>query len=192
MIKNPIWVLALLSILLLLAACSMSQLAPTPSLPPSPIRSTTASEPVTVSSPVQPIKFDRISLEQGLSQSTINCILQDRYGFMWFGTQDGLNRYDGYNFTVYRHVADDPNSLSANYVWSLYEDKDGALWIATDGGGLDRFDRDTGKFAHYQAGSTPDTLTTNFIRVVYQDRAGMLWVCIPLKTRAVLGNSPGF
>jgi signal transduction histidine kinase/ligand-binding sensor domain-containing protein len=130
---------------------------------------------VIASALAQPVKFDRISLEQGLSQSTVNCILQDRYGFMWFGTQDGLNRYDGFTFTVYRHRADDPSSLSTNFVWALSEDKDGALWIATDGGGLDRFERDTGKFVHYQAGPTSESLTTNFVRVVYQDHAGVLW-----------------
>ncbi len=171
-----LWLSALVLIALLATACN----AGTP--PPPSTEGATAHESLTAASlapqpfPDQPLRFERISLEQGLSQSTVNCILQDRYGFMWFGTQDGLNRYDGYNFTIYRHRAGDADSLSANYIWSLAEDQDGGLWIATDGGGLDRFDRNTGKFIHYQAGSTSDSLTTNFIRVVYPDREGTLWV----------------
>lgn len=162
--------------MLLAIACQ----AWTPSLPLA--EDITIREPITSTPPVhqtfpdQRLKFERISLEQGLSQSTVNCILQDRYGFMWFGTQDGLNRYDGYTFTIYRHHAGDVNSLSVNYIWSLAEDQDGALWIATEGGGLDRFDRDTGQFIHYRAGTTSDSLTNDFVRVVYQDHAGTLWV----------------
>src|ERR1051326_2560997 len=62
------------------------------------------------------IEFERVSITQGLSQSEVNCILRDRQGFMWFGTPDGLNRYDGYTFTVYRHNPPDSHSISANYV----------------------------------------------------------------------------
>ena len=94
------------------------------------------------------MRFERLSLEQGLSQSYVNCILQDRRGFMWFGTQDGLNRYDGYGFTVFKHDALDPGSLSHNTVWALHEDRDGTLWIGTDGGGLDRWEPSTGSFQH--------------------------------------------
>jgi len=74
-------------------------------------------------------KFERISLDQGLSQSTVNCITQDKKGFMWFGTQDGLNRYDGYDFKVYKHHPNDPNSLSNNQIYAVYEDREGFLWI---------------------------------------------------------------
>lgn len=159
-------------IMLLANACS----ARAPTLPQTPVRSQTSNS-VTVTGSVssstaareQPIKFDRISLEQGLSQSSVNCILQDRQGFMWFCTQEGLNRYDGYSFKVYRHDAADPNSLSENFVRSITEDASGALWIGTEGGGLDKFDRDAGKFTHYPS-------IFNFVRVVYQDREGILWI----------------
>ena len=67
-----------------------------------------------------PLQFDHLTIEDGLSQSTVNCIYQDRRGFMWFGTQDGLNRYDGYNFKVYRHLPSDSTTLSDNYVWCIY------------------------------------------------------------------------
>ncbi len=120
--------------------------------------------------------FDHISFEQGLSQNTVVCILQDRKGFMWFGTGDGLNRYDGYTFTVYKHDRNEPGSLSHNVIYALYEDRSGALWIGT-GGGLSRFERDREQFMRYQ--NTPDdptSLSHNVVRSVYEDRAGQLWI----------------
>jgi len=99
----------------------------------------------------QNLKFESISIEHGLSHSTVNCILQDRYGFMWFGTDDGLNKFDGYSFTVYKHNPDDPHSLSHNQVWSLFEDFFGVLWVGTYGGGLNRFDRNSGQFSRYDS-----------------------------------------
>ncbi len=70
--------------------------------------------------------FEVLSIQEGLSQSTVNCMVQDREGYMWFGTEDGLNRYDGYRFTVYKHDPQDPTSLSDNYVASLCIDSTGA------------------------------------------------------------------
>ncbi len=96
------------------------------------------------------VRFQRISIEQGLSQSVVTAILQDSRGFLWFGTQDGLNRYDGYRFHVYRNVPGDPGSLSANYVRCLWEDAAGALWVGTRGGGVNRYDRRTGRFTVYR------------------------------------------
>ena len=87
------------------------------------------------------LKFEHIGLEQGLSQNTVWGILQDNQGFMWFATESGLNRYDGYNITVYKHDPDDPSSLSHNNIRSIYEDHTGVLWIGTDDG-LNRFDRE--------------------------------------------------
>lgn len=81
------------------------------------------------------MRFQRISIEQGLSQSVVTAILQDSRGFLWFGTQDGLNRYDGYTSTCTRNVPGDPGSLSANYVRCLWEDAAGALWVGTRGEG---------------------------------------------------------
>ncbi|MBN1658401.1 MAG: hypothetical protein JXA93_08375 [Anaerolineae bacterium] len=78
------------------------------------------------------IEFRRLTVEDGLSQSTANCIVQDTRGFMWFGTQDGLNRYDGYTFRVYEQNPDDPHSLSSNWIEQCYRDRLGALWFITD------------------------------------------------------------
>lgn len=90
------------------------------------------------------IRFERFSNEQGLSISVVNSIAQDKQGFMWFATQDGLNRYDGINFRIYKHDPDDPMSLAANWVEIVYVDSQGALWIGTIANGLDRYDEQTG------------------------------------------------
>ena len=91
------------------------------------------------------LRFGQLSYKDGLSQSVVMCSLQDRIGFMWFGTQDGLNLYDGYRFRVYKHNPDDPNSISGNWIQALYEDRKGDLWVGTTAG-LNRFDRETERF----------------------------------------------
>ena len=98
----------------------------------------------------QNVKFERISLEQGLSQSSVFCILQDSRGFMWFGTEDALNRYDGYEFVHYKYDPTDSNSISSGHVTNIIEDSDGNLWIGTDEG-LNMFDRESGIFHHWVA-----------------------------------------
>ena len=96
------------------------------------------------------VRFGRLSVEQGLSHSTVTSILQDRYGFMWFGTQDGLNKYDGNRFTVYRHDPENPHTIGDNLITALYEDTRGTLWVGMERGGLDSFERDSGRFIHYR------------------------------------------
>lgn len=142
---------------------------------------TAAFAPAAAGSP-GPAGFEHISVAQGLSQGSVNCILQDLQGFMWFGTEDGLNRYDGYGFAVYRHDPHDPNSLSHNRVRALYEDADGILWIGTAGGGLDRFDRDTGRFTHYGSDdfanyvSDSPVLYRNWVEQIREYPPGILWL----------------
>ncbi len=85
------------------------------------------------------IEFDRISLEQGLSQCSIFAIIQDHHGFLWFGTQDGVNRYDGYGFTIFKYDPYNPEALSDNFVTAVYEDRSGTIWIGTHAGGLNKF-----------------------------------------------------
>ncbi|MCD2516415.1 ATP-binding protein [Massilia sp. G4R7] len=96
------------------------------------------------------LRFERLSVEQGLSQQSVLSILQDRRGFMWFGTQAGLNRYDGYRITTWRNDPDNPDSIPDNYVNASYEDAQGRLWFGTKGG-LARFDGASGKFLRYAA-----------------------------------------
>src|SRR6266481_6436270 len=78
------------------------------------------------------IRFSRISSSQGLYQVRVSNIVQDDQGFIWFGTLNGLNRYDGYNFKVFKHDPRDPESLSGVYVYSLFKDRTGAIWVGTD------------------------------------------------------------
>src|ERR1700759_2615034 len=87
------------------------------------------------------LKFSHIGTEVGLSENNVTCILRDKQGFMWFGTRDGLNRYDGYDFDVYKNNPADSLSLSSNFVTSIIEDRRGDIWVATWGGGLNRFDK---------------------------------------------------
>src|ERR1700732_3831763 len=83
-------------------------------------------------------KFKNLSTTQGLSINNATCILQDQKGFIWIGTRDGLNKYDGYKFTIYRNNPEDPASISGNYIWNMIEDKQGNLWIGTVDGGLNK------------------------------------------------------
>src|SRR5215211_1332762 len=122
------------------------------------------------------LRFDHISIEQGLSQSTVQVIFQDSRGFLWFGTQDGLNRYDGYNFKIYKPDPDVPNSLSDRWITSLVEDKDGYLWIGT-ANGLDLFERTTGNFKHYiYSPSQQEGISGKSITALYEDSRGRFWV----------------
>ncbi|MBZ0198631.1 MAG: hypothetical protein K8H86_02100, partial [Ignavibacteriaceae bacterium] len=95
--------------------------------------------------------FERITVTEGLSQNTVMSIVQDNYGFMWFGTQDGLNRFDGYNFKIFRNKYNVKNSLSNNYIWKVYEDEKGMLWIGTFGGGLNKYDPLKNLFTEFNA-----------------------------------------
>jgi len=125
----------------------------------------------------RPIRFDNISLEQGLSQTTVLCIYQDSRGFLWLGTEDGLDRYDGYAFTVYKHDPADPNSLVDDFVWAITEDPSGDLWIGTDGGGIARWNQKTDRFVRYGSGADPShRLASDYVRALHLDRQGQLWI----------------
>src|SRR6202012_1240219 len=122
-------------------------------------------------SQISPTRFRHVSYEQGLSNTTILCILQDSRGFMWFGTRDGLNRYDGYEFTVYKNNPNDPKSLSNNFITGINLDRNGDLWIATWGGGVNRYDPIKDRFIHYSTNSF-----TKFINCVLEDHLGQIWI----------------
>ncbi len=122
-------------------------------------------------------KFERISLESGLSQSIVACILQDSRGFLWFGTEDGLNFYDGYDFRIFRHLPDDPSSISHNDVQSLYQSRDGYIWIGTFHGGLNRFDPRTDTITRYlHDPQSENSLGNNVVRAIQEDRYGQIWL----------------
>ena len=92
------------------------------------------------------LRFERLSLEQGVALDLAYCMLQDRTGFMWFGTMYGLVKYDGRRHTVYKHDPADTSSLSFNDIITIHEDRAGYLWVGTWGGGLNRFDPATESF----------------------------------------------
>ncbi|UCH92621.1 MAG: histidine kinase, partial [Candidatus Aminicenantes bacterium] len=123
------------------------------------------------------IKFERVSIEDGLSQNAVSAIIQDQKGFMWFATQEGLNRYDGYEFKIYWHESGNPNSLSHDLLMCLLEDQRGKLWIGTFHGGLNRFDPMTGVFTRYQNNPlNPNSLSHNYVRCIMEDSSGRLWI----------------
>lgn len=124
----------------------------------------------------QKARFERLSVEDGLSQSSGSAILQDVRGFMWFGTQDGLNKYDGLTFKIYRHDPSDSTTIASNYVLALHEEQSGAIWVALAGGGLDKFDPRTETFYHH--GAKLDALLsgkTTMVQRIFEDHAGTLW-----------------
>src|SRR3977135_433722 len=116
------------------------------------------------------IKFEHLGTDQGLSQSNVTCILQDSRGFMWFGTRDGLNKYDGYKFTVYKNDNKSVNSLSNNYVSDIYESPDGNIWIATWGGGLNIYNRKKEQFTSYRHDEqNQNSLSSDFVTSILLD-----------------------
>jgi len=122
------------------------------------------------------IHFGRITVEDGLSQSTTMTILQDQLGFLWFGTEDGLNRYDGQKFKVFRPVTGDDTSISDVWICALEMDSNGALWVGTRQGGANRYDAASGHFIHYQHDEAdPASLSNNYVRTIYADTQGRLW-----------------
>ncbi|PCH71369.1 MAG: hypothetical protein COC06_01670 [Bacteroidales bacterium] len=124
------------------------------------------------------VKFTHLTIENGLSQSGGKCILKDSKGFMWFGTGDGLNRYDGYEFVIYRHNEIDPFSIGGNDVSCIYEDmRDSTLWIGTQDGGLNKYDRKHDRFITYNyILENPNSLKCNDIRAIASGDNGELWI----------------
>jgi len=123
------------------------------------------------------LAFGRLSIEQGLSQSIVECMIQDDRGFMWFGTQDGLNKYDGYQFTVLRQDPADPNSLSQNYITALCEDRVGKIWVGVFNGGVNLYDPSTERFRRFRANrNVPGSLSDDLVRAVCEDAGGTIWV----------------
>ncbi len=122
------------------------------------------------------IRFDKISIEQGLSQSSVISICQDHWGFLWFGTYEGLNRYDGYQFKIYKNDPIDSASLSNNVIKVIYEDHLNILWVGTEGG-LNRFDPEKERFIRYLSDKDDSTsLSNDRVRNIFEDRFGVLWI----------------
>src|SRR5258708_31552532 len=122
------------------------------------------------------IIFDQLPLELGLSQNSINCILQDSKGFLWVGTWSGLIRYDGYSSVVY-HSDNGPDKIKSDKITAIYEDHSGYLWIGTQMAGLFKFDRNSEKFLQYKHDpSDKNSLSDNNVWCIKDDSDLNLWV----------------
>ncbi len=124
------------------------------------------------------LTFEQLTIKDGLSQSSVFKIMQDSRGFLWFATQDGLNRYDGYLFRIfYRKEKLDSTSISNTWINWITEDKDGYLWIGTSGGGVNRFDPATELFEHYMnEAENPKSLGNDRVLTIFIDSQNNVWV----------------
>ena len=143
-----------------------------------PVAPTFANAPTAGSLPVGgTVRFDHLTIEEGLSQNAGLALLQDRSGYLWIGTQDGLDRYDGYGFTVFRHDPEDPTSLGHNSVIALMQDSAGQIWVGTWGGGLNRYDPQTGRFTRFEPdAANPGALSHGVVTGLLQTSDGTIWV----------------
>jgi ligand-binding sensor domain-containing protein/serine phosphatase RsbU (regulator of sigma subunit) len=130
-----------------------------------------------VSAQEPPLVFDRISVDQGLSQSIVVSIIQDARGFLWLGTEDGLNLYDGYSFTILRSDPSSQYSLSYNQISCIHEDSRGVIWVGTYTGGLNRYILKKNMFVRYRSSPRdPGTIASDVITALASDQSGALWI----------------
>lgn len=126
-----------------------------------------------------PTVFRHLNRANGLAGNTVNVILQDRNGFMWFGTDKGLNRYDGRNFDLFVRNPNDINSISGNNITALYEDRKGRLWIGTNDNGITIYDPVTEKFNRYEHDDkNPASINTGYVAQIYEDSKSRFWICL--------------
>jgi len=129
-----------------------------------------------VNAQINTIKFEHYTANQGLSQSTVKCIQQDHLGFMWFGTINGLNRFDGLDFTSYNFFPQDSSSLTSSHITALYEDQKGNFWVGTPDG-LNQLIRETNNFHRFvHSKDNLNSLPDNYIQDILEDSDGNLWI----------------
>ncbi|MDN5211757.1 two-component regulator propeller domain-containing protein [Fulvivirgaceae bacterium BMA12] len=120
--------------------------------------------------------FEIYSTKNGLSQNDVRCLYQDSKGYIWIGTHDGLNRFDGYTFKTYRKELQKPNSINSNLISCIAEDQYGNLWIGTDDEGISKFDRNSGIFTHFKnTYNNPSQITDNHTMCIMVDKNGDVW-----------------
>src|SRR5450432_1439020 len=119
---------------------------------------------------MRPMYFEHLTMRDGLSQSTINGILQDSQGYLWLATESGLDRYDGYAIREYRRERGNEHGLASDYIWSIVEDARGDLWLATNGGGVAHWDRLTEQFQQFRHDArNPKSLASDAARTLLID-----------------------
>ncbi|MCX6583663.1 MAG: response regulator [Candidatus Aminicenantes bacterium] len=123
------------------------------------------------------IAFEKVSFKEGSLQNSVFCITQDSDGFLWIGTQDGLNRYDGHTFKLFKKDLKNKNSLSDNSITILLEDRVGMLWVGTFGGGLNRLNRETLEIIHYKnEPANINSLSDDYVNTIVESPPGILWI----------------
>jgi signal transduction histidine kinase/ligand-binding sensor domain-containing protein len=132
-------------------------------------------KPKLFAQPAVPLHFESFTIDDGLSQGYVSAILQDKRGFMWFATYDGLNKYDGYSFKVLHHDPQDTNTLGGDDVSCLFEDSQQRLWIGFRGKGIDIYDRDHNRFRHIRHDGN-NSLRSDFVISITEDRSGVFWI----------------
>lgn len=131
---------------------------------------------VSIFAQINTIKFEHYTADEGLSQSTVKCIQQDEFGFMWFGTINGLNQFDGLQFISYHFIPQDSSSLTSSNITTLFEDSKGNLWIGTPDG-LNLFKRATNNFQRFiHLENNLNSLPHNYIHDILEDTSGNLWI----------------
>jgi ligand-binding sensor domain-containing protein/signal transduction histidine kinase/DNA-binding response OmpR family regulator len=123
----------------------------------------------------QHVKFKHLSINEGLSQNAVFSMIQDHDGFIWIGTEDGLNKYDGYEFTVYKHQTGNKNSLSHSQVNTLLEDRDHNLWVGTSDG-LNVLNRKTNRFTRFKTSVSRSGEPGDYISSLLKDEHGDIWI----------------
>jgi ligand-binding sensor domain-containing protein len=125
----------------------------------------------------QNISFSNLSVKKGLSQGNVWDVRQDKLGFIWIATEDGLNLFDGYNFTIFRNDMEDSSSISNNYIRCIAEDKNGDIWVGTQGGGVNRYDRKLNQFERFMNESVDkESLGNKSVSSIFVDSKNNLWV----------------
>ncbi|MCB0285622.1 MAG: hypothetical protein KDE57_03125, partial [Calditrichaeota bacterium] len=125
------------------------------------------------------VEFEHLGVDQGLSHNSGLCIQQDSHGFIWIGTQNGLNRYDGYTFKKYFHEPNDSTSLSDSYINSLFLDSRGDIWVGTNKGGLNRYDRNNDRFQRFQNDpDEPNSIGEGSVTQIAEDANGTIWAAV--------------
>ena len=138
-------------------------------------------------------KFVRYSTKTGLSSNSQRCVTQDKEGFIWIGTGDGLNRFDGYTFKVYKNNQNDPSSLRSNVIDCLLTDSEGNVWVGTFGGGLSRYNKEKDNFVNYTANVNDNSsLLNNDIKTLAEDRQHRLWIGTAVGLHVYDPNRNGF